>query len=262
MGGRVAVVMPFYSSINYIKSTMHTLLNQDHDNYRIFAVSDGSKEGMLDIMKEFEGRFPEKVRVLSQLNQGPGGALNTGFEAVNEEGGYDYGTMVSSSNLYQKNFLSALATALDHEPDDIVMTYGDFIYINENNVQMNTLIHKPVSKMDLVNGYDLGPAFMFRMWAKNKAGNYWRRICEDYNMAVRICEHGEVKLVPLVLMGYRVQPGQLTGSNPPEEQKAAEHSRRLAKKLYLGEDTKPEEVYPDGVDPYVHRRDEDALVET
>jgi glycosyltransferase involved in cell wall biosynthesis len=257
MIGRVAIALPFYSSIKYIHRTMQTLIRQYHDNYKIFAVSDGSKGNLLQIMRWWEGQHPDKVRVLEQENMGPGGALNTAFDAANEEGGFDYGTMVSADNLYKPNFLSTLVKVLE-EDDGTVMAYGDFVYIDANDNPGQVVVHRHISKHHLVDGYDCGAAFLFRMSAKNKAGFYWRRICEDYDMAVRIGQFGEFKVVNEVLMGYRVSPKQLTGSSPIEEQRAAEHSRRLARKLFMDEDTRPEDVYPPGVDPYIHRRDEDA----
>jgi hypothetical protein len=126
---------------------------------------------------------------------------------------------------------------------------------------IETIIHDFKPADDLVNGYDQGAAFMFRMDAKKKAGDYWLRICEDYDMAVRLAEHGDFELVRLVLMAFRYAPAtQLTGSDNEEETRAAEHSRRLARNLLLDEDVKMD-VYPEGVDPYVHRYDRDAAEE-
>ena len=60
-------------------------------------------------------------------------------------------------------------------------------------------------------------------------------------------------------MAFRYNPGgQLTGSNKEEESRAAEHSRRLAKRLLLGEDISMDGIYPDDVDPYLHRYDHEA----
>jgi len=260
MGGRVAVVLPFYRSERWIHMMMRSLISQEYDNFHIFAVSDGAEGNLLPIMKEWESRHPEKITVLCQENKGTGGALNTGFDAAFEKGGFDYGTMVSGDNIYYPNFLSCLVKALDHSPKKVAMVYADFQYIDVNNRVIETVIHdfKPTS--DLVNGYDQGPAFMFRMDAKRAAGDYWRRICEDYDMAVRLARYGDFELVRLVLMGFRYNPGkQLTGSNKEEEERAAEHSRRLARLTLSGEqDITLDDIYPDDVDPYIHRYDHEA----
>lgn len=259
MTGRVAVVMPCYNMERWVGSALTSLLHQDYDNYKIFVIDDGSTDKSQSIVRDLEARYPGRVQVFAQINGGCGRALNTGFDAANAEGGYDYGTMVSADNLYYPNFISSLAMALDLEPKSVAMVYGDFNYINERNQIINTLIHQEKDKTDLINGYDQGAAFMFRMEAKNKAGNYWRRICEDYPMAVRIAQHGEFRLVSLVLMAFRASNSQLTGSNVKEEELAAEYSRRLARKLLLGDETiSLSSVYPEGVDPWLDRYDEDA----
>jgi glycosyltransferase involved in cell wall biosynthesis len=259
MPGKVAVVMPCYNAERWIVMTMNSLINQNCDNYVIFAVNDGSEDRTEEILREFAARFPAKVRILSQKNKGCGEALNRGFDAANEEDGFDYGTMVSADNLYYPHFILSLSTALDHEPESVAMVYGDFNYIDEQNRLRDTLIHQPKDKTDLINGYDQGMAFMFRMGAKNKAGRYWKRICEDYPMAVKIAQYGDFVLVPLVLAAFRISDSQLTGSNKEEEERAAEYSRRLARRLLLGDETiSLDDVYPSGVDPWKHRTDQDV----
>jgi glycosyltransferase involved in cell wall biosynthesis len=234
-------------------------MRQTYTNFTLFAVNDGSEDHTEQILRDYMARYPDTIRVLSQKNKGCGEALNKGFAAANAEyGSYDYGTMVSADNIYYPNFLSSLAIALDYEPSNIVMVYGDFNYINEANQITNTLIHAPKDATDLVNGYDQGIAFMFRMEAKNKAGPYWRRICEDYPMAVRLAQFGDFRLVSLVLAAFRVSQAQLTGSNVFEEERAAEYSRRMAQKLLLQQEVCLDDVYPEGVDPWQHRYDEDV----
>jgi len=259
MVGRVAVVMPAYNAERWVRGTLNSLMNQNYENFVVFAVNDGSEDQTESILREYAALYPEKMRVLSQGNKGCGEALNTGFDAVNEEGGFDYGTMVSADNLYFPNFLYTLATALDYESSSIVMVYADFNYINERNEITHSMIHTPKDRNDLVNGYDQGMAFMFRMHAKNSAGRYWKRICEDYPMAVKIAEHGDFRLVPLVLAAFRVSQAQLTGSNKMEEDRAAEYSRRLARRVLRKEEVDLSEVYPKGVDPWKHRYDDDVV---
>lgn len=260
MSSRVALALPFYASIQYVDTAMQTLVAQDYNNYKIFAVSDGASEDLFQKMISWYKRYPDLIKIFVQENMGTGAALNRAFDEINKEGGFDYGTMVSADNLYEPNFISALVLALDQESDKTVMTYGDFIYIDANDKQIgNEVIHENLSREHLVDEYKVGPAFLFRMREKNKAGLYWRRICEDYTNAVMIGQFGGFKAVNKMLVKYRLSSGQLTGSNPPEEMKAAEYCRRLARKLYFGEDSKPEDVYPSGVDPFIHRYDEDIL---
>jgi len=261
MSGRVALVLPCYNAERWLKLTLESLLiHQDYDNYKVFAVNDGSEDQTQEVLNAFAARFPDKLKVVAQFNKGCGDALNRGFEEVEKEteNPFDYATMVSADNIYYKNFVSALATALDNSSENVVMVYGDFQYINEaNQICGEAIIHDFKDKTDLVNGYDQGAAFMYRLSAKRKAGKYWKRICEDYAMAVKLAEQGDFELVPLVLMAFRVSDTQLTGSDDTEEKRAAEYSRRLARKTLIGEDVVLDNVYPEGIDPWEHRYDYD-----
>jgi len=259
MSSRVALALPFYASIRYIDAAMQTLVNQDYDNYKIFAVSDGASDELLQKMIHWHEKYPHLIELFIQDNMGTGGALNRAFDEVNQEGGFDYGTMVSGDNLYEVDFISTLVEALDKEEDDIVMVYGDFIYIDQDDKMVHQpVVHENLGREHLIHEYKAGPAFLFRMWAKNCAGPYWRRICEDYTNAVLLGKFGEFKAVNKMLMKYRLCAGQLTGSDVPEEKRALWYCQRLARKLYFGEDSKPEEVYPPGVDPFIHRNDREA----
>lgn len=115
------------------------------------------------------------------------------------------------------------------------MAYSDFYYINENNDVISQVVHKPIPRTDLQNGYDLGLCFLFSRKLQLTVGEYWDRMCEDYEMAVRFSKYTEFLLVSKILGAFRIRQGQLTGSNKEEEQEVAEHCRNLAKKITFEE---------------------------
>jgi glycosyltransferase involved in cell wall biosynthesis len=253
--------MPCYNSEKWLKMALDSLIvHQNCDNYKIFAVNDGSEDHTQEILNAFAAKFPDKLKVLAQFNRGTGAALNRGFEEVEKDGGFDYGTMVTPKNIYYRNFVSALTTALDHSSQDVVMVYADFQYINEaNQLCGKAVIHDFKDKTDLVNGYDQGAAFMYRLAAKRRAGPYWRRLCEDYAMAIKLAEYGEFELVPLVLMAFRVDQNQEQFEDG-EEKRASEYCRRFARQKLQGTDEDLNSMYPDGINPWKHRYDYEATV--
>lgn len=62
----VSVLITTYNIKEYIVQTMESVLSQKTDfAYEILAGDDGSDDGTLEILKEYEKKYPEKIRVYS-----------------------------------------------------------------------------------------------------------------------------------------------------------------------------------------------------
>ncbi|WP_456406385.1 glycosyltransferase family 2 protein [Thiolapillus sp.] len=61
----VSVLIPVYNGEAYIADKLHSLLNQDYpsDRLEILLCSDCSEDGSDELLREYERRFPEKIRV-------------------------------------------------------------------------------------------------------------------------------------------------------------------------------------------------------
>ena len=75
----LTVVMPVYNVEAFVRETLDTVLTQSLHNLEVIAVDDGSTDGSLAILREFERR-DARVRVLTQPNSGQGIARNHGVE--------------------------------------------------------------------------------------------------------------------------------------------------------------------------------------
>lgn len=80
----LSVVMPVYNVEAFVRETLDTVLTQSLHNLEVIAVDDGSTDGSLAILREFERR-DARVRVLTQPNSGQGIARNHGVEHAQGE---------------------------------------------------------------------------------------------------------------------------------------------------------------------------------
>lgn len=82
---QLSVIVPVYNmaadqKLNYC---MDSLVRQTIKDYEVIAVDDASDDSSLEILREYERRFPEKVRVISYSeNRRQGGAKNEGLKAA------------------------------------------------------------------------------------------------------------------------------------------------------------------------------------
>jgi glycosyltransferase involved in cell wall biosynthesis len=68
---KVSVFTPTYNHARYIREAGESVLSQDYPNLEIVIGDDGSTDGTLELLREFERRDPARVKlVLSPVNSG------------------------------------------------------------------------------------------------------------------------------------------------------------------------------------------------
>lgn len=77
---KISIIIPVYNGEKYIGRCLDSVLNQTFDDVEVLAINDGSKDGSLDVLKDYEGKYPEKIKVLTQENQGVAKTRNRGIE--------------------------------------------------------------------------------------------------------------------------------------------------------------------------------------
>ena len=50
---KVSVIIAAYNAEKYLVETLQSVVNQTLDDYEIITINDGSKDGKLDILKEY-----------------------------------------------------------------------------------------------------------------------------------------------------------------------------------------------------------------
>lgn len=82
---KLSIVVPVYNMAadNKLRYCLESLVNQTISDYEIIAVDDASTDESLDILKEYEAKYPWKFKVIqSHENLRQGGARNKGIEAA------------------------------------------------------------------------------------------------------------------------------------------------------------------------------------
>ncbi len=83
----VSVVVPVYNTEKYLRRCMDALTSQTigSDNLEIIAVNDGSTDGSLAILNEYQDKYPDMVKVFSKTNGGQATARNLGISKASGE---------------------------------------------------------------------------------------------------------------------------------------------------------------------------------
>ena len=81
---KISVIVPVYNVASYVGECLSSLVHQTFHDFEIIAVNDGSTDGSLAVLREFESSYPF-VRVLDQPNSGVSAARMAGLSLARGE---------------------------------------------------------------------------------------------------------------------------------------------------------------------------------
>jgi glycosyltransferase involved in cell wall biosynthesis len=102
---------------------LEATINQTYNNLEILAINDGSTDGSLDILREYE-RKDNRIRIINQRNNGQASARNHGLD----EARGDYIYMVDSDDFIAPNLISECVDTVIRTNSDLIVF--DFYQIN------------------------------------------------------------------------------------------------------------------------------------
>ena len=155
---KVSIIVPVYNMEKYLNQCMDSLVNQTLKDIEIIAINDGSKDKSLNILKEYEKRFPNKLKVINQENKGISVARNNGMNIAKGK----YIGFVDSDDYVKLDMFEKLYNKIEKTKADIVVCdieeyrnkKNEFKYINVvENIKGSTLYETP----SIINTIDYGP---------------------------------------------------------------------------------------------------------
>lgn len=82
MNSLISIIVPVYNTENYLEKCLYSLVNQTYKNIEIIIIDDESPDNSMNIIQKFV-LADNRVKVISQKNQGLSGARNTGINNAN-----------------------------------------------------------------------------------------------------------------------------------------------------------------------------------
>lgn len=106
---KVSIIVPVYNSEKYLNDCLDSLVNQTLEEIEIITIDDASNDKSLEILKEYEKKYPNKIRVYTNpKNLGQGATRNKGIElATGEYIGFLDSDDYVNFNMYAKMYAMA-----------------------------------------------------------------------------------------------------------------------------------------------------------
>ena len=158
---KISVVVPVYNAAKYLPRCLDSVLTQDYSNLEIICVNDGSTDDSLSVLQVYAQK-DERVKVLSQFNQGAAAARNKGIK--NATG--DYISFIDADDFVAQGLYSYLVQNLQNDLVDIFMFNG--VVNNKGGFFSEKNFYHPVAECQNVTCKDFYGIFFGNSGVYNK----------------------------------------------------------------------------------------------
>jgi glycosyltransferase involved in cell wall biosynthesis len=224
---KVSVVIPAYNAMTYLPKTLDSVLQQTFTDFELLIVNDGSTD---EIASWFTTVKDDRVRLISQANQGLPGARNTGIKEAQGE----YIAFLDADDLWAPTKLEQQVQCLDAKPE-VGLVYAWTLLIDRHGNSTGTVTAAQAEgnvweKLLLGDVVGSGSAAMVRRSCFDRVGLFDRELTsiEDCDMWVRIAADYPFAVIKEVLVYYR----QHSASMSRDYDKMAQNSRLKIEKKF------------------------------
>ena len=127
---KVSVIIPVYNTEKYLRECLDSVVNQTLKDIEIICVDDGSTDGSLAILREYEAK-DDRVKVLTQEKCNAGAARNVGLSKATGE----YLAFLDSDDFYELFMLEHMLSCAQESMVDVVVCRFKAYYDNTGEIE-------------------------------------------------------------------------------------------------------------------------------
>ena len=228
----ISVIIPCYSRSWELSESIESALSQTFQNFEIILVDNNARDATREVVQSFARKFPDKIRLIHEPEQGVCSARNSGILASRGR----FVALQDEDDLMKPHRLECQRELLLSRPDLSLVTSGydlmspDGKRILKDNILSPTIntqnsfriiedeiisLFKSLVAIDHAESFHfhVPSAFMFRKETAIKAGLFDLRFnpqfLEDYEFQVRMLAEGPFGQVPEALFCFRESPWKM-----------------------------------------------------
>ncbi len=201
----VSIVIPVHNGEKYIREALDSCVDQTYQNIEIIIVNDDSKDGTLDVLKEYEKK-DNRIQIISVSKQnGLGNVINIGIRQSKGEyiarmdaDDVMYPTRLEKQVEYLNNNQNCVAVGgqIDIIDAESRITGHREYAIEDKDIKKNMFLFQPFAH----------PAVTLRISAVESVGlypeNMWK--VEDVKFFFLLSQKGEFHNMPDTILKYRM----------------------------------------------------------
>jgi glycosyltransferase involved in cell wall biosynthesis len=197
---KVSIITPSFNQVDYLESTIQSVLNQTYPHIEYFIIDGGSTDGSVEIIKSYQDQLAGWI---SEPDQGQTDAINKGFAMASG----DVIAWLNSDDTYESYAVEQAVAYLKDHPQ-VGLVYGDAHYIDKNGDVIGEFPAAQTSLDQLRRGYVHIPqqAAFFRKSLWEKVGpldpNFF--FAMDYDLWVRLAGLSDIHYIKRTWANFRL----------------------------------------------------------
>lgn len=224
----ISVVTPCFNSEKTIEKTLQSVLNQTYQNYEYIIIDGKSTDSTLNIIDQYKEKFGDKLKVVSEKDNGIYDAFNKGINLATGE----LVGIVSSNDYYEPDALENIAKEYNNEKYAVI--YGMMRTISgEKESSVVIYNHEFINQKMITH-----PTCFVTKKLYNDLGAYSLeyKSSSDYDFMLRISKNNEVVFKPIYKIISNFESGGIS-STVVGERESLEIRRKYnlvsAKRYYI-----------------------------
>ena len=136
---KVSIILPTFNRAKFLPKAVQSIKQQSFQDWELIIIDDGSEDETLDLLPEITQGIDERVRLISQKNQGPGAARNAGIRIARGE----LIAFFDSDDTWEKYHLSHCVREFEVNPE-VDWLYASFrrIGLSEGDIIESDEFHR------------------------------------------------------------------------------------------------------------------------
>lgn len=190
---KVSVIVPVYNAEKYLRECLDSLVGQTLPELEIIAVDDCSADSSREILKEYGGKYPDRVRIIfNETNRGPGGARNAGIEiAQGEYIGFADNDDYLAPAMFEKLYQKASETGADIVDSGFVESERKRPCLTTPADLCGELNNEKRLKMMTVTGFIWSKIFKHSLFTDNNIKLLENTPCDDYEFLATVYAYAD-----------------------------------------------------------------------
>lgn len=206
----VSVIVPAYNAEAFIHQTLVSILAQTYQNIEVIVVDDGSRDRTNRIVKSV-AKNDDRIVLLRQSNKGVAAARNLAIEKSSGE----FIAPIDADDVWHPEKVEKQVRCMVQAGPEVGLTYTWWIRIDAEGFPIHTSPNWHVEgtvfeSLLALNFIGNASVPLMRRACIESLGGYDTQLkqsggqgCEDWELALRIADNYQLRVVPAYLVGYR-----------------------------------------------------------
>jgi len=205
----VSIVTMVLNGARYLEPCIKSVLAQTYPDIEHILVDGASTDGGVDLLKAYAGRYPDRIRFISEPDRGTGDAWNKGLGMARGE----ILGWIGADDTYEPCAVETVVNFFRANPN-AQFVYGNINFIDAQGAVTGTFEAKDVVLDELINEYCAvpTPAAFYKPAVFERVGGF-DDLGNDLDFFIRVAKAFRMHRIDKVLSNFRIHEGSQNSGN-------------------------------------------------